>query len=103
MATRSWFQWVDIAGRTRVSRVDTNALNAGALRLAMQNFSDAGLVAATAVDSALDAGIPLSVILGRDQLRDHFSKQYINQQCGRPEREWDDEELDDFLDGRGEP
>ena len=47
MATRSWFQWVDSAGRTRVTRVDTNALNAGALRLTMQNFSDAGLAAAT--------------------------------------------------------
>ena len=30
------------------------------------------------VQSALDAGIPLSVILGKTKLRDHFSQEYID-------------------------
>lgn len=35
------------------------------------------------VDSALDADIPLSVILGRTKLTDHFSRDYIAAQAGR--------------------
>lgn len=37
------------------------------------------------VQSALDAGIPLSVIEGKTKLSDHFSKEYIAKQCGRGE------------------
>lgn len=33
--------------------------------------------------SALDAGIPLSVIEGKTKLTDHFSQEYIDSQCGR--------------------
>lgn len=32
---------------------------------------------------ALDAGIPLSVVDGETTLRDHFSREYIDAQCGR--------------------
>jgi len=32
---------------------------------------------------ALDAGIPLSVIEGKTKLSDHFSPEYITQQCGK--------------------
>ncbi len=32
---------------------------------------------------ALDAGIPLSVIEGKSKLTDHFSKAFIDMQCGR--------------------
>ena len=32
---------------------------------------------------ALEAGIPLSVIEGKTRLRDHFSQEYIDAQCGR--------------------
>lgn len=35
---------------------------------------------AICVKSALDAGIPLSVIEGRTKLRDHFSQEYIDSQ-----------------------
>lgn len=35
------------------------------------------------VNSALRAGIPLSVINGETKLSDHFSQEYIDQQCGR--------------------
>lgn len=31
---------------------------------------------------ALDAGIPLSVIRGQTKLTDHFSREYIDAQCG---------------------
>lgn len=34
-------------------------------------------------DGALDAGIPLSVIEGRTKLKEHFSQEYIDAQCGR--------------------
>lgn len=33
------------------------------------------------VESALDAGIPLSVIEGRTKLTDHYSPEYIRHQC----------------------
>ena len=32
---------------------------------------------------AIEAGIPLSVIEGKTKLSDHFSQDYINEQCGR--------------------
>jgi hypothetical protein len=31
--------------------------------------------------SALEAGIPLSVVEGKTKLSDHFSERYINEQC----------------------
>lgn len=34
------------------------------------------------VSSALDAGIPLSVVMGKTKLTDHFSREYIDAQCG---------------------
>lgn len=37
----------------------------------------------SARESALSAGIPLSVILGKTTLHDHFSEEYIDAQCGR--------------------
>jgi hypothetical protein len=37
--------------------------------------------------SALDAGIPLSVIEGKTKLSDHFSKEYIEYRCGRTPEE----------------
>lgn len=37
--------------------------------------------------SALDAGIPLSVIEGKTKLSDHFSQDYINSKCGHTLRE----------------
>jgi hypothetical protein len=37
--------------------------------------------------SALDAGIPLSVIEGKTKLSDHFSETYIDSQCPPRERE----------------
>ena len=33
--------------------------------------------------SALEAGIPLSVVLGKTKLRDHFSQDYIDYQSGK--------------------
>jgi hypothetical protein len=33
--------------------------------------------------SALDAGIPLSVIEGKTKLTDHFSQEYIDYMCGK--------------------
>lgn len=33
--------------------------------------------------AALDAGIPQSVIDGETRLTDHFSREYIDAQCGR--------------------
>lgn len=36
------------------------------------------------IQGALDAGIPMSVIMGRTKLSDHFSERYINAQCGKP-------------------
>lgn len=39
------------------------------------------------IQSALDAGIPRSVIEGKTKLNDHFSPEYIESQCfpnGRP-------------------
>ena len=33
--------------------------------------------------AALNAGIPQSVIDGETKLRDHFSREYIDAQCGR--------------------
>ncbi len=35
----------------------------------------------SAYESALDAGIPSSVILGKSKLTDHFTKAYIDAQC----------------------
>jgi len=35
--------------------------------------------------SALDAGIPLSVIEGKTKLSDHFSEEYIKSQCPKGE------------------
>lgn len=32
---------------------------------------------------AQKAGIPISVIEGKTRLRDHFSQEYIDSQCGR--------------------
>jgi len=40
-----------------------------------------------AKQSALDAGIPLSVIEGKTNLRDHFSQEYIDWMAGRYEIE----------------
>jgi hypothetical protein len=40
-------------------------------------------IEAWAKQSALDAGIPLSVIEGKTKLSDHFSEDYINAQCGQ--------------------
>lgn len=37
----------------------------------------------TFVESALSAGIPMSVIEGRSKLSDHFSKEYIAHKIGR--------------------
>ena len=42
------------------------------------------------VKSALEAGIPRSVIEGRTKLTDHFSQEYIDSQCGKT-KENDDE------------
>jgi hypothetical protein len=39
--------------------------------------------------SAMSAGIPLSVILGKTKLRDHFSQDYIDFMCNRPARSED--------------
>ena len=37
--------------------------------------------------NALDAGIPLSVIEGKTKLKDHFSQEYIDYQCGKEKSE----------------
>lgn len=38
-------------------------------------------------DNALEAGIPLSVIEGKTKLTDHFSQEYIDQQCNKDSHE----------------
>ncbi|HEY3620787.1 MAG TPA: hypothetical protein VGK96_28620 [Candidatus Sulfotelmatobacter sp.] len=48
MAFRNWLQWVDAAGRVRLTRFDCGPVAGGAIRLALQNVSNAGLVAVTA-------------------------------------------------------
>lgn len=42
---------------------------------------------ASARQSALDAGIPLSVVRGETTLTDHFSRDYVDAQCGRETRD----------------
>lgn len=53
------------------------------------------------IDSALAAGIPLSVIQGKTRLSDHFSEEYIKSQCDinyEPEIDHDIyEEIDGFI------
>lgn len=39
--------------------------------------------------SAIEAGIPESVIDGKTKLRDHFSREYINAQAGRQDEDRD--------------
>jgi hypothetical protein len=48
MAYRNWLQWVDTGGRTRITRFDCGPVAGGALRIAIQNASNAGLIAVTA-------------------------------------------------------
>jgi hypothetical protein len=48
MAQRAWYQWVDIQGQGRVTRYDSpNGVQAGILRINLQNVSAAGAVAVT--------------------------------------------------------
>lgn len=48
-AQRNWNQWFDVAGKTRVTRFDsTNSITGGAIRLAIQAASNAGLGQVTA-------------------------------------------------------
>lgn len=48
MAYRQWFQWVDTAGRTRVTRYDSpNSVQGGILRLNVQGASNGGVIFVT--------------------------------------------------------
>lgn len=53
------------------------------------------------VASARDAGIPMSVILGKTKLSDHFSEAQIARECGDKEKA-DELDRQDLIDaGRG--
>lgn len=43
------------------------------------------------LESAYRAGVPWSVIIGESKIRDHISQEYLDEACGRPPRDYDDE------------